>query len=78
MPPFTAMHLTEARARGATSAGALRPTEVAMAAGAFGVGFVLERLFRPFRKPVVVFFRHPLPYPHHESGSTIPQPRELA
>ena len=49
-----------------------------LAALAFCTGFVLERLFRPFRKPVVVFLRHPLPHPHHDAAKQVPVPRQLA
>lgn len=56
----------------------LRPADLILCAGAFCIGFALERLFRPFRKPVVVFFRHPIPYPHQEKAPTVPAPRQLA
>ena len=76
--PQAATPLSAPRARGTTNALALRPADLFLVAGAFCIGFALERLFRPFRKPVVVFFRHPVPYPHQPKKPAVPAPRQLA
>jgi hypothetical protein len=46
--------------------------------GAFCVGFVLERLFRPFQQPMIVFYRQLPPYPDQQRASKLPDPREVA
>ena len=74
--PSTATPLLDSHLR--NGAPSLQPADVILCAGAFCLGFVLERLFRPFRKPVVVFFRHPVPYPHREKTTAVPNPRQLA
>ena len=74
--PATATPLSAPRSRTGTLP--LRPADLILCAGAFFIGFVLERLFRPFRKPVVVFFRHPLSYPHQEKAPAVPAPRQFA
>ena len=74
--PAAAAPLSEPRFR--EDALALRPADLILCAGAFFTGFALERLFRPFRKPVVVFFRHPMSYPHQEKAPAVPKPRQFA
>jgi hypothetical protein len=74
--PLAATPLSEPRFR--TDALPLRPADVILCAGAFCIGFALERLFRPFRKPDVVFFRHPVPYAHEVKAPAVPAPRQLA
>jgi hypothetical protein len=45
---------------------------------AFCAAFVLERLFRPFRRPMIVFYRQLPPYPDVAPKKSIPGPRQVA
>ena len=53
-------------------------TDLALGVTAFCAAFVLERLFRPFRKPMIVFYRQLPPYPDQEGNQKVLIPRQVA
>lgn len=76
--PFAEKCRSESGFRGPAKATSARTNDLLLGVGAFCVAFVLERLFRPFHKPMIVFFSQFPPYPHPERSETIPTPRQVA
>ncbi len=76
--PFTATPRSKARMPRGRRRLPVDRNDLLAGAASFCVGFLLERLFRPFRKPLIVFYHPVFPYPHQERRRHVPTPRQLA